>query len=613
MANINLIEFPITEEINFCSSGRCGTENVQISFDPVDSPIIFTFNSEILSTSKNRSNIILSPTFSIITLGGVVLPENATYTIFGEVFTSKTLPTQPNQFFASPFSINTNISKIIAQSLSDAINSNVNLNWRYTANIEKLTNDFWVVKLQARFQGTQYNILNSFSTNGFGVNTTPSFQYNVSTDANRGMKFQKFNFGCWVEVFIPDNQNEFGRRSFADQSNGRTIAKLSKFWTSENEFSFDISQYLKSELDYFVPSAENTQPIFTKIPKQIVNYYLRYGEKFSGGIDFTTGNPILPTDSIIRNFLVDVTPSRWATHGVYTSNINPANNVGYWLTESNLIQNKLKFLNGEPFEQIRRRSKNVSEPYYLSILGYNKQDFSNVYTLRLNVEHYSLDGSLISAAARGQSLLNSNDVYYLNISDAVLGIPNIENNEQIYYTIYWVEQNRGNGFQQYSDKYTWYWDLVRGERKDYTRIYWRNKVGQISQFDFEGQITQKLDLDSIEYESSLSLKQGINRKDGQLQILQRQVVEETTVNSGLVNFEIFEWLKELAESTDVYIYKLLPITQRSGSNLNIVTENVFDFEKIKINDFNWKFDNDLKKYNVELTYVESTETNTRSK
>jgi hypothetical protein len=628
---MQLTSRPVTIQQPYFINGVLQPQPLNLSLDPVDSPIIFTFESDpIPNAQTGRAVVLLTLGYNFIANTNFLVPDLATYQIYGEIFTARPNPGQigPNEFFS--FFANGNLTPlptgpqtlIMAQSLADAINRNTNLNWRFEAVVAQIgISGFFGVRLRARFEGSIYQLQPAqVSASGFLYldplnnptgNQLPILYSTQIDDENVGQAMQEFNYACWVDIIATEAPVQFGRLSPLPFET--KIGELVLNWNSSNKFQFEISRYLKAKLSYFTPDLADDYTFFKLAPNQLVSYYLRYGEAYTGGYDVINNQPLKDPDNItFSKYSSFNSELRWATWGLYPLNANPANNTKYWVTRDQGINFNLSFLTTQPTHLLRRRQP--EKPWYESILLYNNQQFSSLRQWRIQYQHTLLDGTQLTPQFVATTSQNISGIYYIDLAETQLNLLFFENNfGQVLTTEVFVQVFLNGQWQRYSRSQFYVWDTVDNKAK-YSRLYWRNSLGQISQFDFEGQSIQNLNRTEISYQSSLSRDNGVFVDQGQRQTLLIELNRQQTANSGWVDEATYQWLTELAATNDIWIYSTIEYTEPDPVlNFAQVTRLKPVLKKIFINDFNWQYNNQDRLWNLELSWTESTEINTRSR
>lgn len=612
--NIEIIKRPYTLfSVPYFEDGvRDG--DIEMSLDPVDNPIVFGLASESTGVVGNKSKVILNVN---VTPGSVgVIGDGAFFTIFGEFLTAKTNPNSANEWLAGDTSV---YAREISISLADTINSNLNLSWRVYATAIVTSGNNWGVFVTSKFRGSDYDIFSNItlgsSLQGVG---SANFALNqvTGTDSNRGERLQEYRYGCFVRVLTSENPIPFGRKAIPAYTgyNGEPLGTLIKKWNSKNEFYFDISEFLRDQLELFTPVFFDAQlnSNLTYVKNQIKSYALEYGEVFNGGYDPATGDPAESPGGVEQKFVIATTDVRWATHGAYVNGFTPSYNERKWANwwSSNTFQpggrNIIDFLNSAPEEVTRRRNNqrfnNSPLPYLLYVLLWNDQQFSEDRQYRLWYQHTLLDGTELSEANLAPITVTTNSgVYYVNASYANLGLNTIEADiGKVLFTKYKIEQNLNGTWTDYTRTKTWCWDINQEESDRYTRLFWRNNDGQLSQFDFEGQRIEELDFDNDFYERSRDFKEFFDVDSGQRQVFNKEGRVGITVNSGLVDKETLFWLKELRGSGDVYIPVSYKANKFNNNPDGYDVRELGELTKVNVVDFDWEFNTEEKLYNVEV-------------
>ena len=553
--------------------------DIAISLDPVQTPIIFNFISEVYGTGV-KSEIYIDFTGN---------PSITQINIFGELFTeSATGSLLNNEFYNNTFSI---IERI--NSLVNAINYNVNVNQRYVA----INDNNIMVRLIAKYEGTQY----SLTAPNFSMTPNLTTGYIAGVDANRGMQLQNYNYKLQVEVqkvedvewlrYGYNNDPSIGSR------NRQFVATLYQSWNETNQFTYDVSKYL-NDLNVTPPlySEKNGQDFFFNIERELIGtYYLIYGEEFIGGYDPNTN---LPTDTDPQNITnttktkrrLGETELRWYSNGAYelanTNNNHPSYQSHFYSNPLNTITNTSRLIKQSTiFNELYRRR--VDEPYYAYYYIYNDQSNQLSYGVRLRHEVTYIDGTFNVFYSNETLNLTENGLYKVCIDFTNLNLTTQEAPNRVYYYDTTLEINNTGLQSGYSEpKRTWI-DLNNEREKKYTDLYWVNEFGTIDQFTFEGLKEEKLDTKGDLYTKSL-LNDGNERYKHYNSFITKKSTRVFNLTSGWLNKQTAKDLRSILKSNQVW--------QKSSSLYNIYFNEILDldetyFEAINITNQDQRVDN----------------------
>lgn len=338
-----VIQRPFTVPLlDYYANGANTGDQFDYSLDPHGTPVVFGFASE----SINANNTAFAQ--AIIALTSDIVAGDS-ITIFGERFVASDNPTE-NQFYtlnvASPQSIN-----LSAQTLTDTINTNNNLNWRFVASYQFIPAfNLAYITVRAIRVGKIYNFVRGETISGTVASapnfTTNNISVNSGLDSNRGSLLQGYNYGYEVEIYVPLQQIEWGRWTITDPKPPATLLqRLKVAWNETNLSYIDISRYLRSLTtvplpDSLISKNALSPQTFIELDGAISAYWLRYAETFNGGYDinndlpqeFDVANnqPITPTNKKSRAYNFAESNVRWTAEGVFRLGNLEAPFPPYW-------------------------------------------------------------------------------------------------------------------------------------------------------------------------------------------------------------------------------------------------------------------------------------------
>lgn len=323
MANINRSNAPFTGLTWYYSGGVLGPvipgrnpqqipyllgDSTQLlnSLDPIQTTTIHQLESDVFGAG-NKANLLI--TFAPSTVNTSI----TTLEIFGEIFIENQTAApfanlQYNEFFGTTYSAETR-----ALSFVNAFNNNTSLNWRYIA-VQGISPNESQVLITAIFEGSQY----TFDPTHFTILPIDCFLLqNPGVDANRGMRYQNYNYKCFVEIWEIDaewlrvgSQADVAGFASADK---RYVTTLEQPWTPDNLFTFDVSKFLfldKFISDYpfsinpnFIAQTINPNVSLPNGKTPIQGYFLKWGESFQGGFDTGFRN----ITASINGFVITIT------------------------------------------------------------------------------------------------------------------------------------------------------------------------------------------------------------------------------------------------------------------------------------------------------------------
>lgn len=633
MANINLTFQPDFENIRYYINNVLdGT--VDVSLNPTNNPIVWKFESDTTNPPYNStpSRFELYLTLSDIIANTITtnfnILEDDTVTILGEIFTAKDSNPGLNEFFSCP--LGTAQQRLLTvQSLSDAINSNLNISSKYNC-----TSDFatvpgviggptYYIVLTAKEVGTNFNLsVNNFFDFVYSfVNANPlAIPYYLieGSDSSRGMQLQNFNYGCFVEIWRYIDGVDLGRRNTNNKS--QKIATLSQKWNKSNKFEFNLSGFLSNLVPKInIPDFNTPLTVFTYF-EGLNHYYLKYGEQFNGGYYFdSTSSPssgflnnYYPendknniTDTYTRKYYIDETPINWIAKAVLPLGIQNPNFQDKWnQLETIGTTNSIKPINILSNLTELKNRKRFENPEYIFLVVQNDQENNDLRSLRLKTYYRFIDGTLSAPVNYTHVINNVNlkpGIYGIDVSLGIINFNQTEllNNTRILEIYHQIQISKDGGaiWEDLTPEFSYEMDL-NNDPEQYKTLYWRNPYGVIEQFTFEGFKQETVSIDRTTYNQNYKYD-SYSRDKKVKSIFKNDIVIEKTMNSGWINKENYKWLKELLTSTEWWTI------EETTKEVNGFYNHECNFESQTILKYDWNIDefNDL--YNLTITYTTS--------
>lgn len=639
---------------------------VELSLDPNGSPILFDYKSD-------TAGYITNPPVSSIYLyawnwgAGLFypIPAGTSIYIFGSTFVASDNP-GPGEFFA----INNDTPQeqyMFTNSLADLINSDPNLNGIMSAIATNIGN-IPVVFVNTYYTGTAfifYTPAEQPNTFTFDVSdptllTSIAFNRIFSFDTSRGERWQRFNYGCYLEVWTTVNNFQLGRRA-SNTTPLKLIASLTSDWTNGNQFQFDVSSYLRNlvkQPTILYPTNTIPNRVFTTEVDAIFPYFVRWGEYFTGGINNVTLDPNDPDNNIKRKYVINQSDWRWTTLASLQSSINPPTFDVKWLKyyyeEQNIIidiNTNIRRLIGQnenginpyihpcltnaPRYKLRRR---LQEPEYVYFIVHNDHapednstDLGQV-TYGLKWQYRYIDGTT-SAVFTSYS---NNDIIlsqYSGMLRADVSLFNLELdahetlvNNRVADIDMWIVRKPYNGidasFVDYSVHFSYEIDLNCQPEREYDKIYFLNQYGVWDSFEFEFKSIEKINTSRISNGGTLQYgtinpmatmynQNSDYNKNASNQYYNKDnivnLIEEYTIESGWVNREHYEWLKELCASPALMrIEEWDRENQRvTFGNRNLLAGIRKEYQSLSVKATEWQIDEQNDLYNLRLIYNKS--------
>lgn len=593
--------------------------NVYYGVDTIDTPVYWKlashFNPNIPPLEYFIGEISIKNTNSLSTLSSI--------TILGNTYTASLIPTDNNHFL-----LDTNLMNSL-NSLANRINNDLNLNWKYTVNQAIDSGGFTRIFITAKYYGSNYNLnnINVITTGNIIFIPTPV----IATNNNRGQIAESFNYKIFIEIWMHPTF------SF-DTIIPIKLATLTQAYNGTNDYTFEISQYLRPHITKIIPDINQQLGTIIAIDIDSVgnstlkSYYLRYGDSYTGGFPITNAdldllnlNPLITNEEkhyIDNDFTqLGATESRIIINGIYdlqynlinpdlsiSNNINPGISDIHWNYINNYTVNLLKIMSIQPEYKLRRYT---TDPEYITFLDIRTvNNLLEIYQgnplpfaeIRLKTIYTYYDGTTSSAIYSHQTLL-SNISRMITIMDLVSTQFEINHLSFGVLTSSHVIEITFNGIDYSEYTFTWHyeWDL-NTEPINYMTIYWENHLGCIDSFTFEGQRIEDIKRSYVNYQQTLISDPGNHRNEAQNKIYQNSVNHNFKLSSGYINKDHYEWLQWLLKSNRVWFI----------SGLETSTEfSTKDFTAIKIIDHSYNMDRDAKLYNLDITFTYAISTNTK--
>lgn len=214
----------------------------------------------------------------------------------------------------------------------------------------------------------------------------------------------------------------------------------------------------------------------------------------------------------------------------------------------------VKFLTNSPeVKSIQRESQEY--------LGFILQSEYNA-ELDVRGDLYFYDGSTVTGetfftiqSATGNS---AGGVMLLNLSYNKLGLESYEQsgsvNRKIKRADFAVYQTDSNGTYKYTENKSFRFEIEDRPRK--YGIVFQNTLGSWDSFDFVGIVEQTIDRDYDTYTLPINFNKDGSTSQGfkSTAVYNTKITKEITVNSGWIDEEHFDWLRELMSSNEIYSY-----------------------------------------------------------
>jgi hypothetical protein len=589
MSNINLIRKPFTRTQRFYNTPTT-FQNVEIGIDPVQNPVLYEFETEVLTTSVVKSRLVIA-----FTGASALITAGTTLRIFNTTFTATANALQRNEMFTVANDAGT---KKWATDLAFKLQTFLDSTKYDVFAVDLNPTPRWVVHIVAKTQSAEFNILPA----GPGVGS-PSLDWFISkppTDtiigsstlaANKNIGSSKStkDYRIFVEIYTINRNdiltNPKKYTGFQNITNNvvKRISTLSLPLNSQNSYVIDVSKYIRTELNknkHFLSEYGNIVPLLDNT--LVKPYYIRFGEEYKNA------------DNVTQKIHVDETETRFAFDAIidpYLANdtTNSSDFRKYWSIYNSVgdavIEDSLSALTTQPDSVMIRRY----ERPFLSWIYRDDNRFSLNNNGYYQIVYTFLDGTTVTSNTSFFNMKESG-VYKWNVPTNIQNIENSNNKKILFFEIEVgvVRSNviSGTKVRLFKRKYV----LDTQIKENYEKLTWVNDFGVFDSFDFEGTLIQNNKNNTKDYQKSSSLEAGYIADISKINAYNTESVTETTLNSGYVTKEQAEWLYKISKS--FYVYKVL-----NYNSFNVL-------KQIKIKDVELTTNSTSSLYNVKVEYTE---------
>lgn len=504
-----------------------------------ENPIILTLGTALFDGTAlfSETNLTIQSGITNNYKMVVTLSSPISYTV---TFYAKGFPNKNTYFLANTLTdaqgnfIKNNNNTEIANSLAQVLQDDIIINSNYYINVNSN-----VVTLVAKTSSSRFDITDSNVTRYNSSNTVVTTGVTVTIIQNGTDRFEGDileNYNIFTEVYGSKNNIEYGSTLSADLFDRQTELQLP--YQKSNEMKFNYSDIMKSFV--YTPKPDYEFTGFTTLTTYMQPFFFKYGEVY----------PLIANTNTAKKRLKGSTDYIWVCNAALDWEV--ANSMtGYTGTTISGYLRNVPFLTNAP--NPKYASKRQRELLYFII----PKDL-NQGTLSVKGDVVFWDGT----ALLNQSFItittgstNFGGAFCINVSFDRLGLDVIEtsNNKLIKQLNIGVYSGTGTT-RNLTEMKTFLYDLE--EPTNRVGLSWLNKLGTFDSFDFAGVAEEGLDRTAKEY----TIARDINF-DGSLDFGFKYranydvgVTKKLTVNSGWINAETFNWLIELVNSNEVYIY-----------------------------------------------------------
>lgn len=585
--NLTLTEQPETGSWEYYNPVGVAFDDYDIGLDPADTPLVFGFTPLAVGSPANADYF-----FSIAAAGTIA--SNAQFTVNGTVFNASTVKT------AVTFLDTTTAQLLQAlQSLADCIAKDATLGALYSVQVFP-SGLFLALRITAKRPGSAFDLTVSLS--GF-TGTNPPIN-TAGADTDRAMQLQAFDYGAWCRVYaligeadrlaqnFPGPILQEDRDKFVEIIQGGLAAS----WGGQPIFRFDISSFLAPYCVCAVPSTAFSD--YEHRPLAIVPYYVRYGERFTGGfLDGGGGpddyGPANPADDITDTYLADwVTgegETRFAIGVALPLNEIPAPFIAYWREVQKIGSDNQYFtilpLSSAPQWKLRRRGI-----FYevVAFIAWNDYRYSSSLPLRVRTTFTRMDGSTATTSSSAASV-TTQGVHLVDVGLGKVQLASVESGGvrvRFFTTVLQAERGTGNWVDVWRQDYEL--DL-NYEPNRYVKLAWRNRFNAFDQFEFECWDVKEANREAETFTRSLPLAPGDSRATAIRAVTRTEAEVNRTLASGWVDATHMEYLRELLRAPEVWTVEVLP-----------PLENVYT--AVEVLESEWSVDSYGQLYRLTLTY-----------
>lgn len=541
-----------------------------------ENPIMLTIGTANFDSVSLQSKTSLTIQSGITSNYRLVLTLSSPIS-YTTTFYAKGFPNKNNFFLANTLTnangdfVKTNSNSEIADSLAQCLQDDIIISSNYYINVNGS-----VITLVAKTASSRFDITSSNITRYNSAGSVVSTGVTLTVVQNGTDKYEGDildNYNIYTELYGSKNNIQYGSTLSTGLFDRQTELQLP--YQKSNEMKFDYSEIMKSFV--YTPKPDYEFTGFTTITSYMQPFYIKYGEVY----------PLIANTNTIKKRYKGSSNYIWVCNAAL--DYEQANVMtGYTGTTISGYTRNVPFLTNSP--STKQATKNQRELLYFII----KQNL-NEGTLAVKGDVVFWDGT----ALLNQSFItittgstNFGGAFCINVSFDRLGLDVIEtsNNKLIKQLNIGVYSGTGTT-RNLTEIKSFLFNLE--EPTNRVGLSWLNKLGTYDSFDFAGVAEEGLDRTAKEY----TVTRDINF-DGSLDIGFKYrasydvgVTKKLTVNSGWINSETFNWLIELVNSNEVYVYS-----------------NEYD-NYVRITSFKYTKSSNDTLYNVELELTQTISEN----
>ena len=479
-------------------------------------------------------------------------------TAYDVTFTAKDFPNREN-FFTTPIlknragtAIGINTDAENATSLAEAISNDINLSRWYFIDVVTDTVTLTSKENSASLTLNSTNVEVLDETGAAATTGITLTQVQAGVDAYQGSLVD--DYSLYVDVYVGDGNTEYGDVLSAGTYNNFTTLELP--FSQDNIHQFDVSEIMKTFV--YTPKPDYTFTGFTRISTMLRPFYVSYGEKY----------PLVANTNTKKKRSKGDIGYKWSINSALQW--EDANNMDAYFTGGTFLTNSPNPLD------IQRGQTNFL--YFIL-----PKDIGTTLTLKGDIDFYdgtSTTGVTFIDIASGTT--NVGGVYILNVSYDTLGLAAYEasGNTKVKRCTFGVY----SGAALYSEERTYRFEIDEQPRK--FGVSFENKLGGYDTFDFVGVVENTISRTAKNYTIPREIRSDGSSPQGfkNLATYDTKVVNQVIVNSGWIDEDHFDWLRELLESNNIYSY--------SEVNQNYLNVGGYTYKKSSLDDL----------YEMEVTF-----------
>jgi len=526
------------------------------------------FAAEI-TLSENIRNFLFEPVETtagteikaacVVALNGYVAPgETITFQFvgFAIILTAAIAPTS-GEFWtqsAAPIPVNSIYTGKVIESIMDALNQILSVRNSYTINYFG-GSSFGIF---AKEYGAQFNVS--------GTSTTAQFFINSGPGSPKYQSQSKIDYSAFAWLYV-------GKELFASQVDKFAALEVDFYTIDSAQNSANIAfgvagDYVQSVLPQKKLTPANDFYLMDNGVDRFVlrPYFVVYGDSWR---EVVNGQK--------KQFIKGVTPVRWVQLGAF-DHLRPYNMNEFVWNPNN--PNSFKWLSSAPEKEVTYDSHE-----YLQLIC-KKPSTANNFNLEVKCNFYDGTSLVISKPTFSASGLAGNISF--DVSPLALGLLAIEtaNSKEIdsyQVKLKWVANGGSVGYSQIKS-----YKFARDCNDKSHQIMFLNEYGAWDCIEFRGEYQLQSDrevsainrvlppnankIEAANYKLSLSTKV--------------ETTENTTLHSGILKSEVYQWAAKLFDSSEIYIWN----------------EDLAQYESINIIDHDYGFDSKQGGGSISITY-----------